>query len=177
MSCERFEEKIALYVGGELDAEEVVTVMDHLRVCRECSALAGALEQDGRRLATDPPEMATVDFAAMRRAIVRRTRRRLLPVLLAAAALLLAAGAAIEWRTIHRLLPPIHMAHAVPPAPPTESMPVLGQKGQPLTHGRVKLHSRPQPVVFVPPGAFRVPTQDPSVIIIWFSDSKGDSRD
>jgi anti-sigma factor RsiW len=199
MSCPSFEERIALYTGGDLEPAEIPAVLDHLRGCPACAALAGAFERDRQRFAAVPPEMADIDFAAMRRETIQRarSRRRLLPVLLAAASLLLAAGAAIEWRAFHRPVPPLPMAHAVmPPAPvvlggaggPQRGTPPdaarVPRSGSPSGPGELRSarptrprSSEPSTLAYVPPGAIRVPTRDPSVVIIWFSETKGDSRE
>jgi len=75
MTCAEFEERIALYVGGELAPGERLAVEEHLRVCAECAALARELEEDRAWLASRPPETAEVDYVAMRMEIRRRIDR------------------------------------------------------------------------------------------------------
>jgi anti-sigma factor RsiW len=176
MSCP-FEEKIALYAGGDTDAPETAAVEAHLAVCRECAQLAEALESDRDLLRTAPPELAEVDFAALRIEIVRRAHHRLLlPALLAAAALLAAVAAGLTWRRLDRPVPPPPpvVARAIPPA--TVAAPLV----QPPTPVTRKAHYRrvaKPPEVPIPAEAFRVPTKDPSVVIIWFTETKGDSNE
>jgi predicted anti-sigma-YlaC factor YlaD len=112
MTCPEFEERIARYVGGDLEASDESVVEQHLRVCSDCAELARELEEDRPRLASRPPEIAEVDFAAMRREIRREiTRRRWeWKWIAAAAAILLAVGVAtvpkrapVERRVYHSL--------------------------------------------------------------------------
>ena len=108
MTCAEFEERIALYVGGELAPGERLAVEEHLRVCAECAALARELEEDRAWLASRPPETAEVDFAAMRLEIRRRIDRPrwIWKWIAAAAAVLLAFGVAVNMRR-ERPLPPV----------------------------------------------------------------------
>src|SRR5215472_3358117 len=46
MSCERFEEQIAMFAGGDLRPEDVPPLDDHLRVCGQCRDLRDALLED-----------------------------------------------------------------------------------------------------------------------------------
>lgn len=100
MTCAEFQESIARYVGGDLAADDAAAVERHLRACPVCAELGRELEEDRAWLASRPPEVASVDFAAMRgeirRSIARpRWGRKWLA---AAAAILLIAGLAMMTR-------------------------------------------------------------------------------
>jgi Putative zinc-finger len=50
MNCKSFEERIALYVGGDLPAEKTREIEEHLTACPECHNLAGQLKHGLGRL-------------------------------------------------------------------------------------------------------------------------------
>jgi anti-sigma factor RsiW len=174
MSC-GFEERTVLYAGGDLDPADLAAVEAHLAVCRECAELVEALESDSDLLRAAPPELAEVDFAELRLEVVRRARRpRLLPALLAAAALLAAIAAGLAWRRLDRPIPPpLSVARLAPP--PTVAGPV--SPPVPLVRKVNHRHVTKLPEVPIPAEAFRVPTKDPKVVIIWFTETKGDSNE
>jgi hypothetical protein len=122
MTCAGFEERIALWVGGDLAPEEAAAVEQHVAACADCAGLARGLEEDRAWLASGPPETAEVDFAAMRREIRRSTvrPRRDWMWLAAAAAILLAVGVS----TLRRM--PARVAVA-----PNRSLTVTAQNAAP----------------------------------------------
>jgi anti-sigma factor RsiW len=173
MTCELAHEKMA--------AADMAAVQDHLRTCAACAEAAREFESDRLRLASVPPEVATVDFAAMRRdirrAIVRKRRRRTLwPVLAAAAAIAMAAGIEWQWHDAKRPVPaPPVMVHASIPAAPL-SVPAPTRRTA-VHPARVSLRAAAAPTPEPDPDVMRVPTKDPSVIILWLPESKGDSNE
>jgi anti-sigma factor RsiW len=171
MSCAVFEERIAQYVGGEPDAE----LEQHLRACSDCAALARELAEDRDWLASHPPEMADVDYAAIRSEIRREIARpqRAWKWVAAAAAVLLAIGVA---STFHRSpAPENHVARAVEqtpaPAPaPDRSLAVTAQKRAP------KRSPAPLPVTHDPAVRIELATNNPDVTIILLPELKGDTQ-
>lgn len=169
MNCPA-EETIALYAGGDLEFSTAATLEAHLAACADCAALARALESDGELLASPPPELAGIDFTALRRELVRRARRpRILPVVLAAAALLGAVAVGLVWRDLNLEVPPLppvvaHLRTQPAPVPATPSRPKPRRVHTPVR----------RPAFPVPSNALRVPTKDPDVVIIWFAETKGD---
>jgi anti-sigma factor RsiW len=167
MSCPP-EERIALYAGGEIDRG----LESHLAACIRCFELFRRLEADRDLLASEPPELGAVDFGAMRREILRRTRRRVWPVVLAAAAMVGAAAAGWVWRVMDREIPPPAVVAHVPDSGP----PLAYARGSVTDARRKRSRDRKGAVAFdIPRDAFRVPTKDPDVVIIWFTE-KGEPQ-
>ena len=172
MSC-GYEERIALYACGDLDVAEAAALDQHLAACRECSELLRGLEADRDLLSGAPPEMADVNFAEMRREIVRRSRRpRVVPALLAAAAIGAAVAAGLVWRDYSREIPPPPLVAKLPPS----TAPLPYSRGSDA-HSRRRPRNNRAETLPLPANAFRVPTQDPHVVIIWFAETKGDSNE
>jgi anti-sigma factor RsiW len=178
MSC-GWEQRVALYAGGDLDAAEASTVERHVAGCRECAALARDLESDREMLRSAPPQLAEVDFAEMCHGVVGRTRRpRLVPAMLAAAAVVAALAIGLTRHNRERPVPPpppVVVARVAPPVAvvaPTAPLP----NGRGSVRYRSGEHKEAQPFP-IPGDAFRVPTKDPSVVIIWFAETKGDSNE
>jgi anti-sigma factor RsiW len=100
MACERWTEKLDVYVDGELPADEARALDEHLRGCASCAAeglrrvqLKRAVQAAGQKFTADPAFRSRVQksFAAPRSS---PRRRYWLPVFVtAAAAVLLIASA------------------------------------------------------------------------------------
>jgi anti-sigma factor RsiW len=175
MTCAGFEERIARYVGGDLTPGEVAAIEQHLRACVDCAELVRGLEEDREWLASRPPEIAEVDFAAMRREIRREIERprwgwKWLAV---AAAILLAVGLAT---TIKRTPAPrkavAPMVAQIPlTSTPDRALTVAAQK--PV--GKRRRVQSPQLALQQPdsPVEIRIATRDPNVTIILLHESKG----
>jgi hypothetical protein len=104
MSCRRWEEDLALWVGDDLEAERIPALESHLVTCGDCRELhelllqsrealraPSGLEEALDRLGTDLQAGVMAGVAAERR------RATAAPWLLLAAALLLAFGALWLW--------------------------------------------------------------------------------
>jgi anti-sigma factor RsiW len=177
MTCAGFEERIARYVGGDLTPGEVAAIEQHLRACVDCAELVRGLEEDREWLASRPPEIAEVDFAAMRREIRREIARprRAWKWLAVAAAIVLAVGLATSLRRTPappRIVPAPVVEQAVAPNT-NRSLTVAAQK-RVLKRRRVQA---PRLVLQQPdsPVEIRIATRDPNVTIILLHESKGDS--
>jgi anti-sigma factor RsiW len=199
MNCPGFEERIARYVGGDLEVREAAALQQHLRECGRCAQLASEMEEDRRWLGSRPPEMRDVDFAAMRSQIRReierpRSRWRWLPAVVAAAAMVVFFVVANERHVPPR--PRVAQAPAVVAAAPVT---VAAKAAPPVRHRKTKTAVAPQaglsleeamrmleelepapatpaPAVAESPVEVRIATSDPSVTIILVQESKGDSQ-
>lgn len=71
MSCAIWEERVALFAGGDLETAEAVAVERHLSECAACSALAAdlRLELDGLREVHAEP-LAAAHYAAVRERVL-----------------------------------------------------------------------------------------------------------
>jgi len=186
LSCGAWEERIALYAGGDLESAEAAAVEAHLRVCAGCAELARELAADRDRLAEPPAEARHVDFAAMRReirrGIQRERQRRAVEVALAAAAVLTMMAGLVSIRRLDSTIPP-PPAVAQPAIPPAS----LVRSAVPRPRPRLSIPSdaelkaalaameEPKPVPKTVE-ALRVPTRDRSVVILWIPENKGDNR-
>ena len=176
MTCAEFEERIALYVGGDLAPSEWPAVQEHLRVCSDCATLARELEEDRAWLASRPPETADVDFAAMRREIRRKIDRPrwIWKWIAAAAAVLLAVG--VAWRVKERPLPPVtarkEFAAQKEVAVRKEVVPVVTK---PRPKGAVIQRRVPRPAAPEQSASavrIRLATRDPNVTIILLHETR-----
>ena len=117
MNCPEWEERILRSLDGEGDA----AVAAHLRDCPTCAVFAAELELDARRLRVPPPDVAVVDYPALRVAARKATwrirRRKVLAVLAVAAMLLLASRLALHHEGPRALPHPVELANAPPVAP------------------------------------------------------------
>ncbi|MGA2272883.1 MAG: zf-HC2 domain-containing protein [Bryobacteraceae bacterium] len=100
MSCAIWEERVALFAGGDLGTAEAAAVERHLSACAACSALAAdlRLELDGLRAAHAEP-LAAERYAAVRGRVLAELanppRRRVVWAWAWAAALAVAAAAVL----------------------------------------------------------------------------------
>jgi len=173
MNCVDWEERIALYAGGDLDSREAQAVERHLSECAGCQAVLSGLRESlalAREAHAEPVEAA--HFAAVRarvlaeleRAPARRWRFAWAAALGAAAAVLLMA----LWpRPEMRLAVPMPQAPAAAAVARTvlPSHPKMAAKARP-----------PQPVerAAAPPMVVKLLTDDPDVVIYWITDTKGE---
>src|SRR5438270_3121950 len=94
MSCEVWAERLDVYVDGEISAEELSALEEHLRTCRDCAAQA--LDRMQMKRVTRTAAMRFTPSPELRRRIEKciapsrnRTAFLLSPVLAIAAALIL----------------------------------------------------------------------------------------
>lgn len=181
MSCERWEERIALDVGGDLPDTEAAALARHLRGCPECRRLAedmAASQRDVRRHSAPPFDAEILAriragvherLDSRRGAIVRRPRA-------AARWLPLAAGLALvvglwqlsrpdESHDLPTESPPAESARseARSPLPPFE----IGGPGAPGSGGIPAAQPRATPPIPPPPRpTATAPTDSPSVVVV-----------
>lgn len=187
MSCERFQNQIALYVAGDLDERDARRVEPHLEACPACRELAAGLEES--RAALGDLREADVDPAVLgriRRQVLEKVETRQPSLFhgwrwkhaffLAAAVVILAVALAPRLRQS-----PSEPALA-PPGPPA----VVAAKPQPpapIPHRRARARPAvmrpPEPAVVKARGSseplvVKMLTDDPDVVIIWLIDQNGD---
>jgi len=175
MNCGEWEERIALYAGGDLPPSEAQAVEQHVAECAGCqmslSGLRGSMEWL-REAHGEPVDAA--HFTAVRARVLAELDRAASPwwrqvwvyALVAAAMVLLIA----VW-----LRPPKSMVVPMPPAPVAPMAQVIRAPIAPPLHHRkrprkieVKAEEPEERLVV------KLLTDDPNVIIYWISDSKGE---
>jgi len=190
MNCVDWEERIALYVGGDLSPAEAPAVEGHVAECAGCQMLLSGLRQSlalVREVHGEPVEAA--HFAAVRarvlaeleRAPARRWRFAWgFAMAAAAAVLLIAMWPRAEHRSVrHAFVPPaIHdggadpLVRRGPPGPPARvsrtvrARPNAGPGGPARTGGSAP--PEPEPMVV------KLITNDPDVVIYWITGTKGE---
>lgn len=177
MSCERWQELVALDAGGDLPEAEVPALKAHLVGCERCAALASelrALVSDLGRLratSTDAEAAAEVRAAVLRAVAGERLRRLVGPTWwLAAAALLAAAGVGLwvgSGREPDARRPVVEgRAPTVAPVPSAvEARPPTAQAAPgPAAGARIALARPRKREVAVEPVLVKVVTSDPDVV-------------
>ncbi|MGO9229604.1 MAG: anti-sigma factor family protein [Bryobacteraceae bacterium] len=111
MSCAMWEERVALFAGGDLETAEAAAVERHLSRCAACSALAADLrsELDELRAAHSEP-LAAEHFATVRGRVLAELAeppRRRAVWAWAAALGVAAAGACVVWVPIKPVAAPV----------------------------------------------------------------------
>ncbi len=189
MNCRDWEERLALYAGGDLAPAERAELERHLGECAGCQVFLSGMAEGLRVLReahADAP--AEAHFAAVRARVLAQLESKRRPwwtkgwifAAAAAAAVLLIALAVRPGRVAER--PPVlrqpEVAVVKPPAPvlpPRESVPVR------KVHRRVRLKpAPPEPARLRPappvrpeqPLVVKLVTDDPDVVIYWIGDTK-----
>ena len=180
MNCTEWEEKIALYTGGELTGHAAAEVEEHFGQCVGCQVFASGMRQSLDWLKSahqDVPDPA--HFAAVRARVLselRGTGHRLLWSVFAAAA---AIGAVLLL-----MLMPRHAPKLVEPTP------VVAEGPSPVTAPVVRLATepkrrtgsrrrrvteqapRPREPEEARPLVVKLVTEDPNVVIYWISENR-----
>jgi anti-sigma factor RsiW len=174
MNCRDWEERIALYAGGDLPREEAAETEGHLQVCANCRQSAAALREHAGWMREAHEQLPTAaDFAAMRAGVLGGfERRRPFPRgLLWAGGL--AATAAVFLVIWYR--PRSEPARPAPQVAAVAKPPVMAVENLPPRPARRR---RPAPIVrpkqTPEPLLVKLTTEDPDVVIYLVVDSKGD---
>ncbi|MGH9625332.1 MAG: anti-sigma factor family protein [Bryobacteraceae bacterium] len=171
------EERLALYVSGDLEASGI---REHLQTCERCRNIAAELEQTCSLLASVADEPAAENLAEVRRLVLGRLRRPRRAVWTWSAAAALAAGVALACFLEYPAEPPLPAAPqiaAVPAAPqeiaaqePPERRP-QPRRADPTAVApgirSVALVSQPDG-----PPLIKIATTDPHVTILLASDER-----
>ena len=192
MNCRDWEERIALYAGGDLPAAQVAEAERHLADCPGCQLLAGGLRQGlgALREAHEEP-LEEAHFAAVRARVLAELERERRPVWrrawvygLAAALVLAAMWAGRPKNRVGPRRIEDRLVAAVEP-PPLPFQPVLRPIPAVRAHGT---HRQPPPA---PAGFDAAPAQpqaqeatgtlmvklasdDPTVAIYWIAETRGE---
>ncbi|MBZ5724413.1 MAG: zf-HC2 domain-containing protein [Acidobacteriia bacterium] len=195
MNCSDWEERIAMYVGGELAASEAAEVGRHVADCAGCQVFASGLQQSLALLrAAHQEPLAPAHFAAVRARVLaelageRRAwwRRAWVYGLAGAAAVaLLVALAGRPGRAPQPVRRP-EIAVTRPPAePPKVAVAEAAPEPKPVPrvrHGRrAGPGPAPQPVQLAlarPPETMTVKlvTDDPNIVIYWITETRGEQK-
>jgi anti-sigma factor RsiW len=166
MNCVDWEERIALYAGGDLAPAEAPAVEGHVAECAGCQMLLGGLRESlrlVREVHSEPVEAA--HFAAVRarvlaeleRAPVRRWRLVWVPAMAAAAVVLLLA----IW--------PRPEQHIALPMPHKPAAPLVAKVLPKLPKARPRAPQASEDVVM------KIETDNPDVVIYWIAE-KGETK-
>jgi hypothetical protein len=191
MSCQEWEERIALHAGGDLSLAEAAAVEHHLAGCAPCRETAAAYGWglDLLREAHREP-LPEAHFAAVRARVLAELGTARQPVWRRPWAWVLAAGAAAVLAALvfaparQQPVPRIAAAQPAPPAmAPAFSQPPAGptRVARARRIARVRSSTRESAVARQPgngpsdePLLIKLYTDDPNVIIYWIADRKGE---
>ena len=184
MNCTHWEERIALYAGGDLPAAEAAEVERHLGDCPGCQLFASGLKESLQLLqGIHQEEIAPAHFAAVRARVMAQLEGSLQPWWRKAWVYGLAAAAAgaLFLMLVLRPATPVHprrMAVQAPvPPPQVEAAPA------PVVPRVTRAHHVRRPRVRPPARTARTPgspsvvkllTDDPDVVIYWITDKSGE---
>jgi len=189
MNCRNWEERIALYAGGDLPLAEAVEVERHLGDCPGCQVFASGLKESLELLQGAHAEpVAAAHFAAVRARVMAELEGARQPWWRKVWVYGLAAAAAALFLILAlRPGPPAPVHHlavqAPPPAAPVEAPPVVPRVASHVQ--RKSATRRPHLEVSVRPPLARAPdlgppvvvklvTDDPDVVIYWITDKSGE---
>jgi anti-sigma factor RsiW len=179
MNCGDWEERIALYAGGDLRPEEAAGLERHLAECAGCQLLLSGLRESLRLLReahAEPVEEA--HFTAVRARVFAELERGRWPwwrqvwvygLAAAAMALLLLAVRPKAHNRIAVVTPaPVLTAAPAPPQPQTVRQSVAPRHRKPRPKPAAEAERPAEPLVV------KLLTDDPNVVIYWITESKGD---
>ena len=177
MNCTDWEERIALYAGGDLDPRRGAALERHLAECPGCQLFASGLAESLDIVkAAHGETIAPAHYTALRArvlAAVDRDRRRW-RWLWASAALAAAAVALIVVGLRMRIpeLAPLAQSNALRNAPPAQQWQMAYTKPaatRPQSPRRTHApHPREQVLV-------KVETDNPDVVIFWIAETQGEN--
>lgn len=186
MNCADWEERIALYEGGDLAPDESAEVERHLAGCAGCQVFASGIRESLALLREAHAEpLDDSAFAAVRAGVIgelerRPARRWWLVLAAAAAAALMVAIFAI------RTTPPQPVVAVRTEAPPRRveiPRPVEASPAPPpavvvrVHHRRPRPHPAEEtPKAETPPLVVKMVTDDPNIVIYWIADTRGEPK-
>jgi hypothetical protein len=176
VSCAEWEERVALWAGGDVEGSEAAGVEQHTADCAGCREFAAGIAADLAALRADP--ITAADLAAVRTRVLAEIEARRRPWWRGAWAWALAGAAAAVIAVLVRTPPPgpvpkpplVAMAH--PPAPYVERF-TPARPASPRMIMRAALPG-PAPAPKAEPLVIELLTDDPDVIIYWIA-SEGDN--
>jgi hypothetical protein len=129
MSCSQWEDKVALYTGGDLEAAEAAEISGHLAACPDCRSLSEALRQDREEMEalTRASEPSAADLAGVRLRVFERIERRRR----AWRGLVWALAPALAGLVVFALVAPLGKKTVQPPTPVPPVRVALGPQAAP----------------------------------------------
>jgi hypothetical protein len=195
MNCKDWEERLALYAGGDLSKDEAAQVERHLGECPGCQMFSSGLKESQELLQELHREpLAPAHFAAVRARVLAELTvgqtivfrglsafwRWAFGLAAVAAAVLVAIAVSREFRPIPK--PPI-VALRHPPAniggglaagvlvtPVSQAPPVAQRVPKIATHQR-RVRAKAQPSE---PLLIKMVSDDPDVVIYWIAETRGE---
>jgi hypothetical protein len=188
MNCRDWEERLALYAGGDLPKDEAVQVERHLGECPGCQLFSSGMTESQELLQQwhrEPP--APVHLAAVRARVLAELERERRPFwrrgwvfgFAAAAAALLVAPAVLP--PVRSLLAPGHRPGKPPEGasehPPVSLLGVTKQRDEGVPRGpggpphQRSARPKAQPGE---PMLIRMVSDNPDVVIYWIADTRGE---
>jgi hypothetical protein len=190
MNCANWEERIALYMGGDLGREESAEVLRHLAECAGCQVFASGIRESLAMLHQahgEEPDAAA--YGAVRARVLSELRERErrpagwlwwgLGTAAAAAALLLAMmwlRPAQHRAVAHRETPRPMVVPLPATAPEPDRIPVVRVHRRRLRRAPEVIHEEPALISRKPeePLVVKMMTDDPDVVIYWITDTRGE---
>jgi predicted anti-sigma-YlaC factor YlaD len=185
MNCREWEERLALYAGGDLGAAENAQVERHLHDCAGCQMFLSGLRQGLQVLqevhGEEPPPAY---FAAVRARVLaevsgeprfRWVRRWALGCAMAAVAVLLVVS---TWPG-RRPGPAPQVARVTPPVEAAPAPAAVAAAPQRVTRAihrarRPRPERAPAPAPPARPLVVKLVTDDPDVVIYWITETRGE---
>ena len=185
MNCRNWEEKIALYTGGDLTAEEAADVERHLAECAGCQVFASGMSESLALLREEhAEEIGGAAYVAVRARVLGEIERRPsrwwmfgLAAAFTAAALL----AAVWLRPVKHVEIARHeaLARFVSPVRPATVEPPVVRVARAHRHRKSIPAAAPVIRAAAPeekPLVVKMVTDDPGVVIYWISDTRGEPK-
>jgi hypothetical protein len=176
MSCLQWEERVALYAGGDLAPAEAQAVQHHVAECPGCQVLLSGLResmavvQDAHSIPVDGAHFAAVRARVMAEIEGRSAWRWRFAWLYAMAAAAVVALGILWPRPESRMAVPMPSAPAAPVVAKVKLPVVRHVRVAPRTVvAKVQL-----PTETAEPMVVKILTNDPDVVIYWITGTKGE---
>ena len=181
MNCRDWEERLALYAGGDLAPGERPEVERHLGECAGCQVFLSGVTAELQVLKeahAEPPSEA--HFAAVRARVLAKVRHDRRPWWRKGWAYgLVAAAAALLIGLVLRpgpapAPPPMPQVAVTQPPPAVEVRPAESVRRPAGLHHKKRVQAPPPVVGPVRPLVVKLVTDDPDVVIYWITDTRGE---
>lgn len=183
MNCGDWEERIALFAGGDLGPAQASEVERHVAECAGCQMLLSGLRQSLELLrAAHAESVEPGHLAAVRARVLSQIEHQHRPFWRKAWVYAVAAAAVVLWvvarpgvkprPTVAMVTPQRQAAVAPPIAPPVEAAAARPAPGRRKPAAKAVLPElKPAETVLV-----KLETDNPDVVIYWIAESKGESK-
>ena len=173
MNCFEWEERIALYAGGDLPTAEAAAVERHVAECADCQSLLSGLRASMSLVQEAHGEpIESAHFAAVRARVLAELERAPAHRWRFAWMYAVAAAAAVVLLLAVWPRPELRLALPMPSAPAAPSMAKVRVTAPVI---RVIPRKRPQaaPTESV---MVKLETDNPDVVIYWIAESRGETK-